>query len=154
MSLQHILYYPKFVVKMILMDNYQRIHNELYQSLGKLFYAVAAADKVIRDKELIALKKMVTEQWLAVDDVEDEFHSDAAYQIEVVFDWLTAQEKTSNESYEDFHDFYMENANLFSTKIKYLALTTANAIANAFSKKNKNELVILGKLNLLFKLSL
>jgi hypothetical protein len=40
---------------------------------------------------------------------------------------------------------------MFSKFIKVLILDTANAISNSFSGKNKAELVMLGKLELLLK---
>ncbi|HLU51235.1 MAG TPA: hypothetical protein VKZ42_03660 [Flavobacteriaceae bacterium] len=52
---------------------------KFYQSLGKLFYAIASVDKVVRKDEVEILKSLVKEKWLDLDDVEDEFGTDAAY---------------------------------------------------------------------------
>ena len=48
-----------------------------YQKTGELFYAIAAADKVVRKKEYQSLKKMVQQEWKGLDDVKDEFGVDA-----------------------------------------------------------------------------
>jgi len=61
---------------------------EFYQILGKLFYAIAASDKVVHKVEIETLKELIKTVWVPLDDYEDEFHEDAAYQIETVFDWL------------------------------------------------------------------
>lgn len=133
------------------MENTKKWGLELYQNLGKLFYAVANADQRIHKKEIDKLRSFVRKYWLEVDEVEDDFGTDAAFQIESVFDWLLEKENDSDSCYEDFVEFYNEESRLFGPFIKVLILDTANAIANSFSGKNKAELVMLGKLQLLLK---
>ncbi|HET8735140.1 MAG TPA: hypothetical protein VFM69_00945 [Pricia sp.] len=122
---------------------------EVYQNLGKLFYAVAMADGRVHIKELDRLKEIVTEKWLAVDDIEDRYHTDAAYQIETVFDWLLEYEKDSEECFEEFTDFYQSHSALFPDPVKNLIKETAHAIANSLAGMNKSELVLLVKIDLL-----
>lgn len=131
----------------------QKVGIELYENLGKLFYAVAMVDGHVHIKELSALKKIVRESWLYVDNIEDRYHTDASYRIETVFDWLLEYEKESEECFEDFEDFYKDNPKIFSREIKELILHTAHAIADSFSKKNKAELIILAKIDMLLKKS-
>jgi len=133
------------------MENTKKWGLELYQNLGKLFYAVANADQRIHKKEIDKLRSFVRKYWLDVDEVEDDFGTDAAFQIESVFDWLLEKENDSDSCYEDFEEFYNEESRLFNPFIKDLILDTANAIANSFSGKNKAELVMLGKLQILLK---
>ena len=52
-----------------------------YQQLGRVFYGVAAADKVIRLEEVERLDEIVKKFWLSQEDTFDEFDVDAAYQI-------------------------------------------------------------------------
>ena len=59
--------------------------------------------------------------------------------------------QSSEECFDEFKDFYKEHPHAFSAEIKSLAKKTAGAIANAFSGKNKSELVILAKIGLLLK---
>ncbi len=124
---------------------------EMYQSLGKLFYAVAMADRAVHISELEKLKAAVREHWLDVDDIEDDYGTDAAYQIEIVFDWLLEYEKSSKESYEEFKTFYKDHKSAFSPKMKQLIKRTAHSIAASFAGKNKSELVLLAKLDILLK---
>ncbi len=133
------------------MSNPQKVGIELYENLGKLFYAVAMADGSVHIKELDKLKEIVRESWLDVDDIEDRYHSDAAYQIETVFDRALEYERTSEESFKEFAEFYKEHPNLFPNHIKKLIMDTCNALANAFSRKNKAELIVLGRTQLLLK---
>ena len=122
-----------------------------YQHLGKLFYAMAMADKNLMSEEVDKLKEDVRKYWLDVDDVEDEFGTDAAYQIEIVFDWLAQEESEGTVFYGEFVDFYRAHPSVFTDAIKKLILITANDIAASFAGKNKSELILLAKLNLLFE---
>ncbi len=65
------------------MLNSQKVGVELYENLGKLFYAIAMADSMVHIKELDKLKEIVRESWLDVDDIEDRYHSDAAYRLKL-----------------------------------------------------------------------
>ena len=135
----------------ISMNKQQNPEVEFYQKIGELFYAVAAADKVVRKSEYEALIKIVNKHWIKMDDCEDEFHSDAAYQIEIVFGWLDYNSLDADECFEDFKYFKKEHPSLFNLERKKLIWTTANAIADAFSGKNKSELILLTKLKLVLE---
>lgn len=133
------------------MNTTQNINTTFYQNLGKLFYAIAAADKVVRKSEYESLRKLVKTQWLDLEDSEDEFGADAAYQIEIVFDWLDYKELTPQECFNEFESYYKDHPLFFGEKIKKMVWDTANTIADAFSGKNKSELLFLGRLMLLFE---
>ena len=133
------------------MKHTQKTMNGLYQNLGNLFYAIAISDGSVHANEWDKVKEIVKEDWLYLDDFTDRYGTDAANQIEIVFDWLLEYEKTSEECFEEFKDFYKEHPHAFSEKIKSLAMKTANAIANSYAGKNKGELVFLAKLGLLLK---
>nr|WP_293299860.1 hypothetical protein [Allomuricauda sp.] len=134
-----------------MMDSKKKLGNELYQNLGRLFYAVAMADHSIHAKEMDRLKEVVRDHWLEVDDIEDEYGTDAAFQIETVFDWLVEYGKNSDEIYEAFEAFYTEHKILFPDWIKQLIMSTARAITSAFAGSNKSELIVLGRIELLFR---
>ncbi len=125
------------------------IGKQLYQHLGKLFFAVAIADKSVHTKEIDKLRSFIRKYWLDVDAVEDEYGEDAAFQIESVFDWLLEYEKDATICFEEFEEFYKEHRRRFTQPMKTLILDTAHAIAHAVSGKNKSELILLGKLGLL-----
>ena len=129
----------------------QKTMNELYQHLGKLFYAVAVSDGSVHPKEWGKVREIVNDDWLIIDDYKDQYGTDAARQIEIVFDGLMEYGKTSEECFEEFRVFYKEHAYAFSDEIISLTRKTANAIANAFGGKNKSELIVLGRFELLVK---
>ncbi len=122
-----------------------------YQKVGELFYAIAAADKVVRKEEYERLCELVVSHWKNFENTKDEFGTNAAYQIEVVFDWFDHEQADAKECYEGFKDYFEAHPKLFTTERKQLILETANAIANSFAGKNKAELMILAKLKLLFE---
>lgn len=122
-----------------------------YQKTGELFYAVAAADNVVRKSEFDRLKKMIQTEWKGISHVNDEFGTDAAYQMEIIFDWLDYESLNADQCFDNFRRFYTTHKTMFTEKYKKLILKTAHSIANAFAGKNKSELAILGSLQLLFK---
>nr|WP_297789543.1 hypothetical protein [uncultured Allomuricauda sp.] len=134
-----------------MLESKENLGNKLYQNLGKLFYAMAMADHSIHMKEMEKLNEVVKDHWLEVDDIEDEYGTDAAFQIVSVFDWLLEYEKDNDEIYEEFEAFYMDHKILFTPKIKNLAMSTSRAITASFSGSNKSELILLGRLQLLFE---
>ncbi|MBO6534163.1 MAG: hypothetical protein JJ885_13500 [Muricauda sp.] len=132
------------------MYNSEKIGNEFYQSLGKLFYFVAMADRTVRPIEIKRLRNYVRQYWLDVDEIEDEFHTDAAYQIEIVFDWLDGEEKEGEAYFDEFKEFYKEHPEKFSEAIKKLIVETSEAIAKSFAGKNRSEMLAIFKLKQLF----
>lgn len=122
-----------------------------YQKLGELFYAIAAADKVVKKEEYDALRTMVRKYWKDMDSYEDSFHTDAAFQIEIVFDWYDYEHLDADECFEDFKFYKKDHESLFTPQRKELIWKTAEAIAHSFASKNKSELIMLAKLKMLLK---
>ncbi|WP_308992868.1 hypothetical protein QLS71_015595 [Mariniflexile litorale] len=126
---------------------------EFYRNLGKLFYAMAAVDGNVKPIEFDKLKTLVKKEWLVVDDLEDTFGTDAAYQIEIVFDWLNEDEELNVKvCFKDFINYKKSQSHLFTQDIRRLILKTASAIAYAFSGINKSELTLLAKLDIELKI--
>lgn len=119
---------------------------KLYQNLGKLFYAIAAADKVVSEEEKDTLKNIVKEDWVNVDDFKDDYGTDAAYLIEIIFDWLDENQPSAFSAFNDFKDFKKDHEEFFTPAIKKLIWKTADQIASSFSGKNKSELIMLSQL--------
>lgn len=128
------------------MLNSEKIGNEFYQNLGKLYYAMAMTDGTVRPVEVKRLRKYVRQHWMDVDGVEDEFGTDSAFQIEIVFDWLQGEEKEGSAYFLDFETFYNEHPEKFGPNVKKLVVETADSIASSFAGKNKSEIVFLQRL--------
>ncbi len=128
----------------------REINTAFYHSLGKLFYAIAAADKIVRPKELKKLQSCVEKYWLDLDHLQDVFRADPAYVIEVIFDGSIGFNRTSADAYTSFLKYYREQKQGFTPQVKSLVLKTARAIATSFSGINKAELILIKKLELEF----
>jgi len=122
-----------------------------YQKLGELFYAIAASDKIVREAEYKALTILVEEEWKQMDEYEDQFGTDASYQISIVFEWFDYERMDAEDCFESFSEYYKDHKKLFSEKRKELILKTVQKIANSFNGTNKSELVMITKLQLIFK---
>lgn len=124
----------------------RELHQKFYQNMGRLFYAIAAADGIVRKEELDSLKGIVREEWLDLDDYTDEFGTDSAFQIEIIFEWLDANKPDPQEAFQNFLEFHAENKTLFNKQINEKILGASRKIAAAFRGKNKSELVMLARL--------
>lgn len=126
-----------------------RLYNQLYQNLGYLFYGIAAADKKVNPKEFETLKQCVRKYWIDVETERGSLGSDAAFQMEVIFEILAEEMPDSYVCFHDFEDFKQRHEELFTQEINQLIWQTAESIASAFSGKNKSELVYLSRLAIL-----
>ncbi|NND63692.1 MAG: hypothetical protein HKN48_10940 [Flavobacteriaceae bacterium] len=126
-------------------------HLLFYQKLGELFYSIAASDKVVRKSEYDSLKQLVKTEWTTIDDYKDAFKTDAVYQMEIVFEWFNYEQMDADQCFQDFSEYYKENASQFTPERKRLIWKTANKIAAAFSGKNKSEVIMLSRLRLLMQ---
>jgi len=127
------------------------IMQRFYRHLGELFYAIAKADGFVHSKEEKALHDAVREHWLPLEDSVDEFQTDAAFQIEAVFDYLDADGRDAESCFDDFQLFVKDFPNLFPAPVAQGVLSTAKGIASAFHGTNKSELDMLFRLERLLK---
>ena len=126
--------------------NYQRI----YEKLGYLFYALAAADNVVPPREADRLREMVKKIWVPLEDSTDEFGTDAAFYIDISFEYLLNEGIEAAEAFQEFENYYREHSGAFSKGLHDKIKTTARTIAQAFRGKNKKESAMLERLNHLF----
>ncbi len=125
-------------------------HNEkFFRKLGYAFYSVAASDGTVAEDERKMLHQMVIEDWVTLELSQDEFGSDAAYQIEMLFEYLTEQAMGSEKAFQKFEQYFKDNLELFSDDVIDRIYHTANRIADSFHSKNKAELNTLMRLHLL-----
>lgn len=132
----------------------EKIHKTelyFYQKLGELFYAISASDQLVKEEEYKALVQIVEKEWKSESDYDNEFNTDAANQISIVFNWFDYERMDSEECYKNFVNFYFEHKTLFTEKKKSLILKTAQTITDALGGTNKSELIMITKLRLLFE---
>lgn len=130
------------------METTKTLKSKFYQNLGKLFYAIAAADKQVRDEEFNMLKTLVKEQWQENKDEKD----NSIYQIMYAFEWLHKNKAMNAEMYlNEFVSYRNKHPDLFPEPIRKRIMKTASAVASSFSKVNKSELIMLAKLDIALK---
>lgn len=120
---------------------------DLFPQLGKLFYAIAASDKMVREEERTTLRIILENEWRNINlfgTGPGEF--DAVDQIEMTFDWMEIFQPSTYAVFKEFKEFKKENEELFTPELKQLIWKTADGIASTFAGKNKSEVVILSKL--------
>lgn len=113
-----------------------------YKSLGKLFYAIMASDKCIRDEEVNALKNIIETDWPKSEHIEN---------IEIIIEDLRAKNALAQNCFDEFVAYKKEHNYLFEEKITNLITKTAGVIAASYSSKNKSELIMLAKLHFAMK---
>lgn len=120
-----------------------------YQNLGKLFYAIAASDKQVREEEFKSLKNNVTNEWKSAKNFDANFNDSTINTIIDTFKWLhNDNECNAQICYTSFINFKKTHEHLFNKKVNSLILNTASKIAASFSSINKSELIMLAKLNI------
>lgn len=127
--------------------NYQKI----YEKLGYLFYAIAAADGRVRQEEIDELRKTIQLCWLPLENSTDEFNTDASQYIFFSFDYLVVERMPPEEAYNIFEDYYKEHYRFFDDTIRHNLLSTAYSVSTVFREQNRNELDYLGRLEKLMR---
>lgn len=123
------------------------IISHFYEQLGKLFYYIAAIDGTVAKEEVTTLKQIVKSEWLPLDAYTTEFSEDAAFQIEIVFDWLNQNDWDIASTMRNFKLFKQKHPRLFTPQTVALIQKTAQDIAFSFAKRNKSEYIVLNELN-------
>ncbi|HQV52034.1 MAG: hypothetical protein IPI00_16680 [Flavobacteriales bacterium] len=126
-------------------------YQDIYTSLGYLFYSVAISDGAVRKVEVDRLKELIAEKWLPLEGSRDIFGTDAGHYISISFDFANDSELSPDQAWERFVDDYKEHGTRYDDTMKRLTFETAAAIASVFSGNNKSELSRLFQLERLLK---
>ncbi|MBK9176525.1 MAG: TerB family tellurite resistance protein [Flavobacteriales bacterium] len=118
-----------------------------YKELGRLLYAIAAADGKVSDNEVRALKRIVSEQLVPQEASTDHFGTDQAYITEFEFEVLADRNATSEEAFDSFIAYMSRHKNDLEKERKQLIYRSADAVANAFHGVGKAELPLLIELH-------
>jgi len=118
-----------------------------YKELGRLLYAIAAADGKVSTKEIDTLKWVVKDLLVPVEASTDHFGTDQAFVTEFEFDTLMDRGMSSANAYESFSTYFSEHRYHLGRERKELIYTCADAVANAMHGVNAKELPILIELH-------
>lgn len=130
--------------------DHKKQHNEsFYQKLGYLFYSIAAADRKVSDAERRTLQTMIVEDWLSLDETTDPYGTDSAYQIHILFDFLSEKGFDSENAYVIFERYFKSHIELYDDDIIDRIFHTCERIADSLNGKNKSEVRALARIHLL-----
>ncbi|MBK7385161.1 MAG: hypothetical protein IPI81_17795 [Flavobacteriales bacterium] len=118
-----------------------------YKELGRLLYAIAAADGRIAAKEVAVLKKVVAEQLVPQEVTTDHFGTDQAFITEFEFDVLADRGADVDGAFDSFIAYMSRHKADLSVKRKELIYRCADAVAHAFHGVGKAELPLLIELH-------
>lgn len=119
---------------------------QYYQLLGKLFYCVASIDSTVRKEEVTTLNALLKKIWIPLEDATNEFGDDAAYQIEIVFDWMLKNNGDLEDVLFELLEFKRVHPSLFTKSNTENLIYTLEEIANSFAGKNKSEHLLIHKI--------
>lgn len=131
-----------------LMQNPRR----LYKELGNLFYAIAAADKIIRQEEKKTLHEEIIFAWKNYEDSQDRFGSDRAFLIEFEFESLEEESVTAESAYLLFEQYFQDNGRELDHACRVKIFNSARHIAESVRKINLEELHYLTRLKSLLNI--
>lgn len=134
--------YLEHEFNIIVMVNSRRFFKEL----GNLFYAIAAADKNISEKEKKALDEEVQYAWKHYDHTTDRFGTDRAFLIEFEFETMEDNDETAEVAYQSFETFFKENKDEIDEHTRTRIFNSARHIAEGMRKINHEELEYLVRL--------
>ena len=111
-----------------------------------LLLSVAAADKSLEEEELLTIRQSLQQYADQYGGVQD---------MEQVNDLMRTAHELNRDSeflFKEFSRHFAKYPAIFCKERKYEILRHARRVANSFAQKNKAELIVLGRLELLFEL--
>ncbi len=118
-----------------------------YKELGRLLYAIAAADGKVSDKEVRTLKRVVSEQLVPQEVSTDHFGTDQAYITEFEFEVLAERGASVEGAFDSFIAYMARHRHDLTAERKGLIYRCADAVASAFHGVGKAELPLLIELH-------
>ena len=118
-----------------------------YRELGRLLYAIAAADGQISDQEVAALKRLVKEELVAQEASTDHFGTDQAYITEFEFEVLAERGATSEEAFDSFIIYMARHRTDLDEGRRELIYRAADTVSRAFHGVGKKEMPFLSELH-------
>ena len=121
---------------------------EFHQALAHLFYTAAVADKSFIRNEKLKIIQLVESNWnIKFQNTESK---DIIYET---LKTLIAKKESSEGAFKVFETFFNANRSSFTKELRSKLLTTVYGIANASPSKSKGELIAMGRLDYLLKMT-
>ncbi len=129
------------------METNENLGKTFYESLGKLFYALAAADNIVANNEFECLTKMVKTQWVCHSKLKEKFSSASPLKILKSFDTCRLKKYNAEKCLEEFKTFRESYPDIFTADINRQIWSTAKIMAHCFPGINKSEVIMMSKIH-------
>ena len=123
------------------------IYKEFYTELGKLLYAVAKADGKVGVKEFDAMKLIVKQELVPLENSRDQFGTDNAFYTEMEFEYLEENFGDANSAFDSFINFIDLHHSAITPDLKILIESISKKLAASEFGINKKEKSLLDKLD-------
>jgi hypothetical protein len=117
-----------------------------YKELGKLLYAIAAADNNITAAERKSLGKEITERLLHKERSTDRYGTSKAWDTQFSFETSEDQGVTADDAFDEFLGYIKAYKNDLKEDEVDICLKLADHIADSYHHINKNENKLLSQL--------
>lgn len=114
-----------------------------YKELGRLLYAIAAADGQVNRKEVETVKWVVKDLLVPVEAGMDHHGTDQAFITEFEFDTLLERTATCEEAYASFTAYMDLHRHHLPKERRELIYNCAESVAHAMHGVNSKELPLL-----------
>ena len=112
---------------------------DLYDHVGKLFYAVAKEQQVTA-LEIPELKRLISEFWLPRNFSEmGPLVTKEGHRILLAIDACEREQMNYRQAYASFENFFATYPEIFSGELKEIILNTASEIRTVFTKGPADE---------------
>lgn len=118
-----------------------------YKELGRLLYAIAAADGKVTRKEVETVKWLVKDLLVPVEAGTDHHGTDQAFITEFEFDTLLDRDIQADDAFTSFVEYIRAHRHNLSPEKRELIYTCTDSVANAVHGVNAKELPLLIELH-------
>ncbi|MBL8002711.1 MAG: TerB family tellurite resistance protein [Flavobacteriales bacterium] len=121
-------------------------HQLFYKELGRLLYAIAAADGTIAKAEVERLHRIVAQELVPAEPATDKYGTDQAWITEFEFDVLADQGADPNGEFRSFIAYLRQHRKEVTSELRDTVLGMARSVAGAFHGINSAEAPLLAEL--------
>jgi uncharacterized tellurite resistance protein B-like protein len=118
-------------------------HQLFYKELGRMLYAIAAADGVVSKAEVDVLHQVVLNELVPAEAATDKYGTDQAWITEFEFDVLVDQQADPRGEFDSFIAYLSQHRKEVTPELRETIIGIAEKVAGAFHGINRQELPLL-----------
>ena len=126
------------------------VTKQFYAELGKLFYAIAAIDNWVNEKEKNKILEIVKKELVPKELHKDRAGTDLAFFTEIEFDYLNATVANPISALESFIDFVVDHKTALNANYLRVCVRMVKEISKAYRGINEKEQVLIEKLQTVY----